>query len=64
MVLSKIEIIVSENFPICNSKWALVSGFSAMDAARVRVRVRVRMRDRVQAKSYSIPCAFYRTRLH
>jgi hypothetical protein len=47
MVLSTTEIIVSEAFLICSSKRALVSGFSAMDATRVRVRVR--MRESVQA---------------
>ncbi len=38
----------SEAFLIRSSKRAWVSGFSAMDAARVRVRVR--MRDRVQIR--------------
>jgi hypothetical protein len=42
------EIIVPEAFVICSSKRALVSGFSVMDATRVRVRVR--MRDRVQVR--------------
>jgi hypothetical protein len=40
------DSIVPEAFLICNSKRALVSGFSAMDATQVRVRVR--MRDRIQ----------------